>query len=215
MPQPKKRGCFFYGCLTVLIIAVVGGVVAFFAVRHAIRSLVTEYTDVKPIALPEVNLTQAQQDALKAKIEAFKAALDGKGPAQPLVLSPDEINSLIAQDAALKGRAHIAIDNDQLKATVSVPLDKLSLPGTGGRYLNGTATLHAVILNGQLFVTAQSLEVNGKPLPEQFMAGLRQKNLAEDAARDPKNAAALAKIERLELKDGQAIITPKSLPERQ
>jgi hypothetical protein len=214
LPQKKKHGCLFYGCLTVLILALVGGLTVFFGARYVIKSLVNNYTEASPLALPPVNLTQAQQDALKSKIDAFKAALDGKVSAPPLVLSSDEINALIAWEPALKGRAHVAIEDNQVKATVSIPLDKLALPGVKGRYLNGTATLNVVLVNGQLFVTAQSVEVKGNPLPEQFMAGLRSKNLAADVTRNPDTAAAIAKIESLEIKDGQVIITPKPPPER-
>lgn len=215
LPPQKKHGCLFYGCLTVLIFALVGGLAVFFGARYVIKSLVTEYTEAGPLTLPPVDLTQTQQDVLKEKIDGFKAALDGKAPVQPLVLSADEINALIAREPELKGRAQVAMEDNGIKATVSIPLDKLPLPGVKGRYLNGTAMLEAFINNGRLFVTAKSVAVKGRPLPEQFMAGLRGKNLAADATRDADTAAAIAKIESLEIKDGQAIITPKALPERQ
>jgi hypothetical protein len=211
-PQKKKYGCLFYGCLTVSILVLVGGLTVFFGARYVIKSLVNDYTATSPLELPSVNLTQEQQDVLKSKIDAFKAALDGKVSAQPLVLSTDEVNALIAGKPALKGRAHVAIEDNRVKAAVSLPLDKLGLPGTKGRYLNGTATLNVVLVNSQLFVTADSVEVKGKPLPEKFMAGLRTRNLAADATSDPDTAAAIAKIESLEIKDGQAIITPKAPP---
>jgi hypothetical protein len=212
LPQKKKYGCLFYGCLTVSILALVGGVAVFFGARYVIKSLVRDYTEASPLELPSVNLTQEQQDALKSKIEAFKAALHGKVSAPPLVLSSHEINALINWEPALKGRAHVAIEDNRVKAAVSIPLDKLALPGAKGRYLNGTATLNVALVNGQLFVTAQSVEVKGKPLPEQFMTGLRSRNLAADATDDPDTSAAIAKIESLEIKDGQAIITPKAPP---
>ena len=209
LPQKKKHGCLFYGCLTVLILAVVGGFTVFFGARYMIKSLVNNYTESSALELPPVNLTQAQQDELKRRIDAFKAALDGKVSTPPLVLSADEINAMLAWQPEFKGRAHVAIEDNRVKATVSIPLDKLALPGAKGRYLNGAATLNVVLLSGQLFVTAQSVEVRGKPLPEQFMAGLRSRNLAADATNNPDTAAAISKIESLEIKGGQVIITPK------
>ncbi len=208
--QPKKHGCLFYGCLTVLILGLVGGIATYFGVRHVIKKLVVEYTDTSPLELPAVALSQEQQDALKTRIDTFKAALDGKGVVQPLHLSADEINALIAEDPELKGHAHVAIESNRVKATLSLPMDKLPLPGAGGRYLNGTALLNVALVNGQLFVTAQSVEVKGKPLPEDFMAGLRSRNLAENAIKDPETAAMLAKIESLDIKDGEVIITPRA-----
>jgi hypothetical protein len=212
--QPKKHGCLFYGCLTVLILALVGGIATYFGVRHVLKKLVTEYTDTRPLELPAVSFSPEQQDALKNKIDTFKAALNDKGAAPPLHLSADEINALIAEDRELKGHAHVAIEDNRVKAMLSLPMDKLPLPGAAGRYLNGTALLNVAVVNGQLFVTAQSVEVKGKPLPEDFMAGVRSRNLAEGAIKDPQTAALLAKIERLEVKAGEVIITPKTLPER-
>jgi hypothetical protein len=45
------------------------------------------------------------------------------------------------------------------------------------------------------------------------MAGLRSRNLAADATSNPDTAAAISKIQSLEIKDGQVIITPKPPPE--
>lgn len=54
-----------------------------------------------------------------------------------------------------------------------------------------------------------TLSVRDKPLPEKFMAGLRNKNLAEDAAKNPKNAELLAKIESISVRDSTLRIKAK------
>ncbi len=111
-------------------------------------------------------------------------------------------------------RVYFLIDGDTLKGQVSLPLDKIGLPGLKGRYFNGKATFHASLRDGVLVVTAESGEVNGRPLSEQFLAGIRGKNLAEDATKNPDNAALLAKLESVQVKDGKIIITPKPKGER-
>jgi hypothetical protein len=75
-----------------------------------------------------------------------------------------------------------------------------------GRYLNGEADLKASFDNGILIVTLDSLEVNGKHLPDEIMNGLRQQNLAKDAYKDPKNAEMLRKVDSMTIKDGKIII---------
>ncbi len=89
---------------------------------------------------------------------------------------------------------------------MSIPLH---LPFVKGRYLNGAASFKASLENGVLIVTAHSIEVKGKPLPEPFMSQLRNENLAKDAYRDPKNAESLRKIESIEVKDGKLTIKPR------
>ena len=54
-----------------------------------------------------------------------------------------------------------------------------------------------------------TLSVRGKPLPDSFMAGLRGKNLAEQAANDVKTAEFLSKVERLYVRDGTLHILSK------
>ena len=75
-----------------------------------------------------------------------------------------------------------------------------------GRYLNGEADLKASLTNGVLIVTLDSLEVNGKRVPDEMMANIRQENLAKDAYKNPKHAEILRKLESLEIKDGKMTI---------
>jgi len=213
VPEKKKLGCWFYGCLTLLIVALLGGLGIFLAARYGLKKLqamVNEYTETSPLNLPEVTLPKEQQDALDKKIQAFKDALDGKAPAVPLVLSGDEINALVARNEELKGRVHAVIDGDQLKGSVSIPMEHIPLIGSKGRYLNGSGTFQAGLTNGVLWVTLQTLEVKGKPLPEEFMKGLRGQNLAKDAADDPRNREIISKLDGLELRNGLVTIRPKA-----
>ena len=48
-----KRGCVFYGCLTLLILSVVGGLTAYFGIRYALKTFVSRYTEEKPSSLPK------------------------------------------------------------------------------------------------------------------------------------------------------------------
>src|SRR5207248_9310017 len=40
---PKKRGCFFYGCLSLIILSVAGVLVGYLAIRHVFHWLVAGY----------------------------------------------------------------------------------------------------------------------------------------------------------------------------
>jgi hypothetical protein len=217
---PKKRGCFFYGCLTLVILTVVLGVTAFFAVRYTLgkmNAFVDQFTDTRPAALPKATMDKAAYDELEKRVAAFKDALDGRQAGAALTLTAQDLNGLIANSPALqqwKDQLYVTIDGDQVKGEVSLPLGQMAnLPGMShlqGRYLNGSAALKVALSGGLLDVRLLTLDVKGAPLPEQFLAGMRGQNLAKDATRDPKTAEALQRLESLEIKDGAVTLKARA-----
>jgi len=216
---PKKHGCFFYGCLTAIIvtvlIAILGGVCFYFAMTR-LAGLAVEYTEASPMQLPKVEASPSEQDALKRRVADFQKALDAGKPAA-LTLTGDELNALIASDASKsswKDRVRFAIQGSDLKCQLSMPLDDVAkVPGFSnlkGRYLNGAAAVKASMDTGVLFVTLQSLEVKGKPLPEQFLAALRKENLAKEAYNDKDTAKLLNRLDGIKILDGALTLIGKS-----
>ena len=218
--KPKGKGCFFYGCLTLVILALVLGIGGFLAVRYGLgklAALVEKYTEPAPMTMAAVQMPAAEYQQLNKRVTEFTDALNAQKATPDLVLTGDEINALIANNPAwkeLKGKMHVAIESDQIKSQVSIPMDEFAkLPGMSrlkGRYLNGTAALKASLSNGALFVTMQSLQVKGESPPEEFMSSLRAQNLAQNMQQDPKSAEVLRKIESIEVKDGKITIKAKA-----
>lgn len=205
----KQHGCFFYGCIIASILAVLFlilvGVIGYFSYRFATR-MVEQYTSTSPREIPTVEMPEADREALKKRFEDFRKAVNEGTPTDTLVLTSDDINALIEDDADLKGKVHVKIEGDEVKAEISIPLEKIGLAMLRGRYLNGEADVKASLVNGVLIVTLDSVEVNGKPFPEEFMQPLREQNLAKDMYKDQKNAEMLRRLEKLEIKDGKIIL---------
>jgi hypothetical protein len=215
-PPRKERGCFFYGCIAASVLAVlmvIGIGVAGYLSYRWIVTLINEHTSPTPVELPKVEMAEEDRAAVRARFDAFSKAVDKGEDTEPLVLTGDELNVLLADKAEVAGKVYFIIEGDKLKGQVSFPLDAFRIPGVTGRYFNGKATFLASMHEGHLVVMVDSAEVNGKPIAEQFMAGLRNKNLAEDAAKDPDNAKLLNKLESLEIKDGK--ITLKARPKEE
>jgi len=215
--QPaKRRGCFFYGCLTVLILVILVGVGGCLAIRSAVNSFVSKYADTKPMVLPKVELSKVELDSLDQRLKTFQSAVATNGPIQPLTLAANEINALINQNPELKDKFYVGINDDQFKAQVSIPLEDVRLPFfrslLKGRYLNGSADLKASLQNGALVVTLQTVEVNGKQLPAEMLAGLKNRNLVEGLMSDPNVAATLNNLQSIQAKGGIVTITPKTKP---
>jgi hypothetical protein len=212
--NPKGRGCFFYGCIVSLVLLVLlliaAGTATFFGYR-ALKNIAVQYTDTTPMPLPKAQMPQAEVERLQARFNTFNEAVKAGKPVPPLRLTGNEINALINHSpgmAQVKDRVHVSIEGDQVKGQVSIPLDSFWMPGLKGRYLNGAGVFKVSLQNGVLDVRAESLEVKGKRLPETFMAELRKHNLAQDATKGAETAAAIQKLESIEVKDG--VVTVKA-----
>lgn len=219
MAAPRQRGCFFYGCIIAsvlaLLVATMLAMLAYFAYR-GFNQLVDQYTATAPRELPTSEMAPEERQAIKDRVAAFGKAVEAGAPTEPLELTSDDLNALIAENAKLKGKIHVKIEGKEIKGQISYPLDDFAkVPLLGmlkGRYLNGEAALKASLEDGVLFVTLDSFEVNGKSPPENVLTNLRQQNLAKDAFDDPKAAATLRKLESLEVKDGKIIIKVRAKP---
>ena len=210
---PRQRGCFFYGCVISSILAVILilalAVLAFFAMRW-FSGVVDQWTSPVPAELPKVQVSEEERRSVRERVDAFKKALDEGTAADPLVLTSDDLNALIEENPEFRGRLFARVEGDKLKAQISFPLEKLKIGLLKGRYLNGEAELKASLSEGILVVTLDTIEVNGKRPPENFLAELRKQNLAKDAYDNPKHAEMIRRFESLEIKDGKIILKPRS-----
>jgi hypothetical protein len=211
-PAPShKRGCFFYGCLTAIVLFVIVGLCAFLAVRYA-RNQFNACTDTAPMKLPKVEMSDAEYQQLEARAKTFNDGMDQGKATEPLVLTEREINALLFKSANTKelaDRVYVSLNGTNITGQISVPLSGLGWIGKN-RYLNGEATFNVSLENGVLIVTAKEVRVKGKPLPETFMGALRQENLAKDAYKDPKNAEVIRKVDSLRVDDGRVVIKARA-----
>jgi hypothetical protein len=214
---PKRHGCFFYGCVTCLVLCLLVVVTAFFTVRYGIRQInaaLAEYTDTAPMPLPKVEMSPTELEQLQKRLAAFNESSEARTNTPPLILTAREINVLLAgspEMQAFKNRFYVSIETNQIRGLVSLPLDNFKIPFLNfkGRYLNGAGVFAVQMTNNELLVRIDSLEVKGKRLPENYLAQLRQQNLAQDADNNPTNAAAISNYKSIEIKDGKVIIEAK------
>lgn len=211
-PRKSGPGCFFYGCLTSIILLILVTVGGYIGVRWWFNQQVEKLTDARPMALPTVEYTQAEADDIRARVDAFSKAVEDNQPSEPLVLTGRELNLLIATVPDLvkiRDKVHLDIEGDRLKGAISLPVETIPfkwLQKHKGRYLNGAAELGASLSNGVFRVTLESLTVKGKPLPEQVMSGLRQQNLARDFYKSEEGLKMLEKLEGLTVAEDRLTI---------
>jgi len=217
----KRRGCFFYGCLTVFILMIVGisfvAISTFFLTRQ-ITNLVAANAENAAAPLPEVPpATEDEVKALEEKLEAYGKALeaeDGVKDLEPLELTETQINQLIQTEPELKGRVYFDLEPDKVTGKVSLPLDPFAefflFRKLKGKYLNGEGDFTAEITEreGLLVVRLTSLRLaNGKTLPAQAQAALGRENLAKDLNTNPEVVRIVRKLARIEiLKDSVRLV---------
>ena len=209
---PKRRGCFFYGCLALLLVAVLGGLGLYFVTRFAMDKAsqwVNTFTEPAPALLERAGLPPAELTALQTRVSAFGDALKQPTNATLLILTAREINALIESDPnfkALKDKVSVSIDGEHLKGNISVPLPDFGPFKFKGRYLNGLASFKVALAGGQLSVTLDDVQVKGAPLPAAFLAQLKQQNLAKDAQNDPRNREVLGQFDSIQITNGTVVL---------
>lgn len=212
-PLREERGnCFLYGCVTVVILGLLGALVAFLVIRYQFQQLREQYTDTEPVELPTATLPTDELNALIERVDAFAAALRNDEPAEALELTDDEINALLQNhpdvDSEFGDWFYLTFNDDNtVTAQTSVPLNWL--PFFGDRYFNGEVRAEVAIRNGRFEVYVQDAVVKGEAVPEQYMTQIRNENMAQDIDEDAQEL--VDKIESLEVEDGAVAIVPKNL----
>lgn len=209
--QPRNWSCCLWGCLIAFIFLILITIALVLVGRSTLTALRENWTSPEPQELPTLTIEEPALDELVARVDAFADHVEHGEPSAPLVLSQDEINALIQHHPDwrdLHDKVYVEIEDGLIKGRVNFPLD--GIPLMSGRYFHGTATFDVGLEDGRLEVYVDSAEVNGEPLPDEFMAAIRQENLAQEYTRD--NAEAREIVDRLEsirIEDDKLVITPK------
>lgn len=216
-PKASGKGCFFWGgiILGVLFLCVVlAGIAGYCYVNH----LVNEYTDSKPTEFNIARLSDADTKALQQRLDNFDHALTNDTPVEPLVLTADEINSLIAKNNKAPGkvRLYFSFDENRVQAQLSLAGDLFGIRLLRGRYLNGSGDFKVSLHDGRLFLGVQSLSVKGKPIPDEYLQGVRGQNFADSFTQGtnaPALKAALDRLEEIKIENGKLYVIPKKQKE--
>ncbi|MDZ4816251.1 MAG: hypothetical protein SGI71_08300 [Verrucomicrobiota bacterium] len=221
MAEKTGRGCFFYGCLTVIILvvlAVVGtGIGGFFLYKK----IVNDFTSPQPVSFSEVNISPDEKKALQERVSRFSNAISSGQPTEILTLNETEINALLQGNPEVKKSLHVTVKDSIIGGQLSVPLsalpwDKMGLlkhlkGGLQDRYFNGSAEFSVELKNGAALFYIQKLSTKDQPAAEWLMQSLRQENLAKEINNKPELTAKLSHFESVNVINDQLVITPKNI----
>ena len=212
MSETKKgRGCFFYGCLTLVIVVIVVIIGLFFAGRLFYKKAFSMLTSPAPVAVQPVRLSTRDGDQAVKRLEDFTRLLQQKKADAPLEISSDELDYIVRnsrQGGQIREAIHLILTNDQIHAEMSMPLSVLK-PEWNGRYLNGEANVSVSLQGGALVINPTSIEVNGTKLPEQMVSQFFAQALRWPQTPNQQGSELTTNLSRIEIKNDKLILHPK------
>ncbi len=209
---PKKRGCLFYGCLSVAILAllmVALGIAAYFFGMRTANGWIRDYTDTAPAEIEKVEYTRDQMEALQARLATFQEAMDAGTNVVEFALTADDLNALINGERRWKDKLFVRIDDNKISGEVSMPLQDFGPFKMSGRYINGTASFKVALHNGVLDVRLLDVQAKGQALPSMVLNELKKNNLAQDFQNDPQTAANIARFDTVQITNSTVILRNK------
>jgi hypothetical protein len=207
--QQKKRGCLFYGCITVIVLALGIVLATWLFFSQVVRPFFGQYASEQTVALAPSAVTPDLIATVETRVRTFAESIAAHRPTEPLVLDEADLNALLAhlpQIAPIAQYLRVSIEDDRLRGEFALPLNGL---GYADKFLNLSGTFRASLEYGLLSLTAESATVNGEPLSESVVAELQRQNLAADLLRNPEVAKVLRELKAIEVSGGRVIVTPK------
>jgi hypothetical protein len=167
-PPPPQRGlgCFAKGCLILVVFFILLGLAFVAGTYYAAKFLRTEYFSAHHERLPANTATVEEEDAARARWDAFEKAAHAHEYAR-IEMSADDLNALIASEPKLRGNAHVTIEENTAHLQVSMPLAKTRW--LTGRYINAQCAIQSAPSGKPEDAHITSIIVNGRPVGEEFL----------------------------------------------
>ena len=211
--QTRNRGwgCSVLGLFAVGILLLVLWPAGYFGVRLA-RRQISQFTETQPVRIPAATLSADQTAAVAQRVDSFRSALREGRTAEPLVLSAQDINALIANYPDLhpfRDHLFVTLGTNEMTAQFSFPAEQLGLEHMRGRYINGEGKVILIVHDGSVIITLDPTTEKGVPVPETLRRAVRGFNLADGVSHDPAAAIEATKVQGVEIRDGTLIIKPR------
>lgn len=205
--RPSGCGCLGGGCVIAFIIfLLIAGALAWgaWSTFNGLRSM----TSTAPKSIAVFAATPEQYRQAAAKVKAFETIYNSGAPAE-LVLTADEINTLIARDpglAALRGHVFVTMHQSRIAAQISAPLSQIR--AFSDRYFNGEASMSFIIEEGKPRPVSVSVKANGNEFPSWLIRYITSKDFVEnlDLPSTAVDSGVMTNLLSMEVRDEKLII---------
>ncbi len=203
----KRRGCFFYGCLTTAIAVLLSLVAMYYVASKSIRHVVESYGSSAPLDIPRATLTIGDYQDVIVRLRAFKQQLSSGVKHDPLVLTEKDFNAVLQHDSRFEGVPCAAsLADGGLELRGSLPLEAF---GYRGIYLNGVVRIRPVEGSTPPELKIAQVLVGDKQLPSEVMQQLGEEDIAKAFAEDPELRDIWPQLTKAEIKDQQLLLYPR------
>ncbi len=209
-PRPRRHRWWRVALVILGLIAVLA-VISVLGLVWFARSTIRRYTDTRPEALPPVQASVEDGAAMRERLLKFFEVLKSNQPLEPLTLTANDLNTLIASTGSrqLKDRLYLTIDERGLHGQFSIPLGQGDSGVLKGRYLNGQGDLKVAFQDGELRVWVENLVAHGRPVPKLLMKPLSGRNLAEGLLNNQETYNTLQQLASITVTNGALMLQPK------
>jgi hypothetical protein len=218
--ESRGTGCgtrILLGVFAVAAVAMLAMIALAFIIPRAIDRAVETYTDAAPLPVRGEPLPPEEREELDARVDEFAEALDANEPTEPLVLTEEELNAVLAEEIDEEdGSIYLELIPGQVRAQVSLPI-KAELPlgpwarDLTGRYLNGTALVDLRLNAGRLDFTIREFDVKGHKLPGYAVDALQKELERTGVFEDDDVTDYLQRVSELRIEPGRIVLIPRAV----
>ena len=202
--KPRK-GCFYYGCFTAAIIAVIIGAATLY-IGYKFKDVfdvVEQNLEDKPKVLAYEVIPPEDFGSVRTKWQEFVSRVEA-GEQVEVRLTDHDINAVLQHEDNFKeigDHLVVKIKGDVIRGDFTVPImDK---------YLNGSGEFSFSFKNDDLQVHLKSLEVNNKEVDNDFFTEIMKRNLAEEWKSNPEVTEMLTKLSAIEIQGDELVLRSK------
>ena len=171
-PVPSGMGCFAKGCLTLVIVVCVLGIVLIGGGLFVVNRGINMFTATAPAEIQTRPATPTELQLAKAKLDSLRGAIKNRVETT-IEFTADDVNALLQNEPEFRGarnHARVAIANSIVSLDVSAPLDSSQWSRLKGRWFNGNIQFGFSYVDDNFNFDVRSAEANGYPFPRALLS---------------------------------------------
>jgi hypothetical protein len=170
-PVPSGMGCFAKGCLSLVIAAVVLGVVLIGGGLFVVNRGINMFTATEPAQIQIRPATPTELQLAKAKLDSLRSAIRNRVETT-IEFTADDVNALLQNEPEFRearNHARVAIANSIVSLDVSAPLASAQWSRLKERWFNGNIQFGFSYLDDNFNFDVRSAEANGYQFPRALL----------------------------------------------
>ena len=165
-------GCFAKGCLALVVIVVVLGIVLIGGGLFVINRGINMFTATAPAQIQTRPAAPAELQLAKAKLDSLRSAI-GNRVETTIEFTADDVNALLQNEPEFRGarnHARIAMANSIVSLDLSAPLDSAQWSRLKQRWFNGNIQFGFSYVDDNFKFDVRSAEANGYQFPRVLLS---------------------------------------------